>query len=148
MPAPTEVQSATLKKFLQGWETITAESWTGLWSDNCTQQFLPFSLGLPPKSREEVLQTLPKLLSVLRDWKLDIHHVVHDPAHSKAAIYATSTANTIFGDFKWNNDYAIFVMLTEDGRQIDRIQEMVDTAFFGEFSSRFQKYMSQQGAPP
>ncbi|KAE8385294.1 hypothetical protein BDV23DRAFT_165206 [Aspergillus alliaceus] len=78
MPAPTEVQSATLKKFLQGWETITAESWTGLWSDNCTQQFLPFSLGLPPKSREEVLQTLPKLLSVLRDWKLDIHHVVHD----------------------------------------------------------------------
>lgn len=36
------------------------------------------------------------------------------------------------------NEYAAFVTLTEDGKQISKIEEMVDTAFFAE--------MDRQGA--
>jgi hypothetical protein len=42
---------------------------------------------------------------------------VHDAAKSKAVIYATSKADTPFGDFKWTNEYAVFVTFTEDGEK-------------------------------
>ena len=78
--------------------------------------------------------------------QLDIHHVVHDVARSKAAIYAVSKADTPFEDFKWNNEYAVFVTLTDDGTQIIGMEEMVDTAFYQKFRPRFEKYMQEQGA--
>jgi len=58
---------------------------------------------------------------------------VHDAAKSKAVIYATSKADTPFGDFKWTNEYAVFVTFTEDGEKVSKVEEMVDTAFFQEF---------------
>jgi hypothetical protein len=70
MPAPAHVQAATLEKFIDDWRTITPESWTALWADDCTQRFLPYSLGIPPQTRDEVLVMLPKLLSILENWKV------------------------------------------------------------------------------
>ena len=69
---------------------------------------------------------------------------MHDAAKSKAVIYATSNADTPFGDLKWTNEYAVFVTFTEDGTQINRMEEMVDTAFFQQFMPKFQQYMGEQ----
>ena len=61
-------------------------------------------------------------------------------------MYATSRADTPFGDFKWTNEYAVFVSFTEDGEQINKVEEMVDTAFYQEFFPKFQRYMSGREA--
>ncbi|KAF5131503.1 hypothetical protein MHUMG1_07654 [Metarhizium humberi] len=139
MPAPAEVQAATIDKFIEGWGTNNPEAWVQLWTDDCTNKILPFSLGAPPMSKDTVVsKALPKLFGNLANWKLQVYEVVLDTKKSKAAIYATSKADTPFGDFKWANEYAAFVTLTEDGKQISKIEEMVDTAFFAE--------MDRQGA--
>ena len=78
---------------------------------------------------------------------MEVYEVVHDAERSKAVIYLTSTADTPWEDFKWNNEYSVFVTFTEDGKQINKMEEMVDTALFKEFSPRFQKYLSEQKAP-
>ncbi|KAE9364967.1 hypothetical protein N431DRAFT_473061 [Stipitochalara longipes BDJ] len=133
MPAPASVQAATLNKFIEVWKTTSPEAWTSLWSDDCTHRLLPFSLKAQPMSKADVLKSLPKLFAILKNWELDVHQIVHDAARSKAVIYATSAADTPFGDFKWTNEYAVFVYFTEDGEKISQIEEMVDSAFFQEF---------------
>lgn len=77
---------------------------------------------------------------------MDFYEVIHDAAKGKAVIYATSYADTIFDDFKWTNEYAVFITFTENGEQINKMEEMVDTAFFQEFFPRFQKYLIEQEA--
>ena len=69
---------------------------------------------------------------------------MHDASKGKAVIYATSGGDTPFGDFRWTNEYAMFVTFTEDGKQINRTEEMVNAAFYQEFFPRFQKYLSEQ----
>ena len=71
---------------------------------------------------------------------------MHDASKGKAVIYATTRADTPFGDFKWTMEYAVFVSFTEDGEQINRMEEMMDTAFYHEFFPKFQRYMSEQKA--
>lgn len=70
MPASQQVQAQTLEKFIEGWRTISAESWTALWSDKCTQRFLPLAMGIPPSSKPEIMAQLPQLLSVLSNWEV------------------------------------------------------------------------------
>ncbi|KAI9648484.1 Monooxygenase dmxR10 [Ciborinia camelliae] len=146
MPAPTEVQAATLDKFIAGWKEFTPESWMATWSEDCTQKMLPLSLGVPARSRSEVLEILPGLVDILKNYRLDIREIVHDSPRSKAVIYAISYADTSFGDLKWTNEYAVFVTFTEDGTKVKKIEEMVDSAFYQEFFPKFQQYMKEQGA--
>jgi hypothetical protein len=70
MPAPAEVQAATLHKFIAGWKEFTPESWMATWSEDCTQKMLPLSLGIPARSRTEVLGILPKLIGILKNYKV------------------------------------------------------------------------------
>ncbi|KAL4815781.1 hypothetical protein BDW67DRAFT_185500 [Aspergillus spinulosporus] len=140
MPAPAHIQAATLDKFIAGWKTFTPEAWMASWSADCTQQILPFSLGVPARSRAEAQQVLPKLI------ELEIRKVVHDADRGTAALYVTSKADTPFeGDFKWTNEYAVFLTFTEDGQGICKMEEMVDTAFYRDFFPRFQIYLAEKG---
>ncbi|CAO2648459.1 Nn.00g077260.m01.CDS01 [Neocucurbitaria sp. VM-36] len=139
MSSPAEVQAATINTFIEGWKTKDPEKWTVNWTDDCTNTILPFSMKHPGWSKEDVEKVhLPRLFTTLSNWKLNVYEIIHDVAKAKACIYATSHADTPFGDFKWTNEYAAFLTLTEDGTKVKKIEEMVDTAFFAE--------MAKQGA--
>ncbi|KAM0795935.1 hypothetical protein BDR22DRAFT_882858 [Usnea florida] len=147
MPAPAHIQTATLDRFIGGWRKWTPEDWMATWSGDCVQKMLPLSLGVPAKSVAQVKVILPRLMEILTNYELHIYEIVHDAPKGKAVVYATSRADTPFGDFKWTNEYAVFVSFTEDGEQINKVEEMVDTAFYQEFFPKFQRYMSGREAP-
>jgi len=69
MPAPAHIQAATLEKFIAGWKKWTPEDWMATWSADCKQRMLPFSLGVPLRSRAEVQVILPKLMEILTNYE-------------------------------------------------------------------------------
>lgn len=73
-----------------------------------------------------------------------MYEILHDTAKGKSAIYATSSADTRFGDFKWVQEYAAFITLTEDRTKIGHITEMVDTAFFAEMGRQSAKFAAAE----
>ncbi|KAI0192437.1 hypothetical protein F4808DRAFT_443146 [Astrocystis sublimbata] len=146
MPDTAQIQAATLEQFLAGWKQFTPQSWTEQWSEDFQQQMLPFNLRVPPQPRGQALARLTKLMETLKNYEVNFHQVVHDSTRGKAFIYATSTADTIFGDFKWTNEYSVIITFTDDGRQINKLEEMVDTDFFRVFWPKFEGYLRSQGA--
>lgn len=70
MPAPANVQAATLEKLIDAWKTLSAKDTMALWSDDFKQQILPLSLGAPVHSRTQAEAVYPKLTEALSDWKV------------------------------------------------------------------------------
>lgn len=113
---------------------MTPKDMLATWSDDATQQKLPFSIGRASRTRAQVEATLPKLAQILTYYtvsllinpnaypsserldlphaKLTVYNVVHDAAKGKAVIYAITRADTPFG-MERTNEYACFVTLEE-----------------------------------
>jgi hypothetical protein len=70
MPAPAEIQAATLDKFLTAWKNQAAQDTIALWSDDFKQQLLPYSLGLPSHNRAKAAIVYPKLMGSLKNWQV------------------------------------------------------------------------------
>lgn len=73
-----------------------------------------------------------------------MYDIIHDVAKGKACVYATSKADTPYDGFKWTNEYAAFLTLSEDGKKVAKIEEMVDTAFFAEMAKQGAAYRAAQ----
>ncbi|KAH0594815.1 hypothetical protein MHUMG1_07650 [Metarhizium humberi] len=136
------LQAATIDRFVEGWKINSGEAWTELWADGCTNTILPFSLNCAPMSKAHVLGS--KHFGNVSNWKLEVYEVLHDTAKGKSAVYATSSADTRFGNFKWSQEYAAFITLTEDRMKIGHITEMVDTAFFAEMGRQSAKFAAAE----
>ncbi|BCS21606.1 uncharacterized protein APUU_22038S [Aspergillus puulaauensis] len=144
MPAPVQIQKETIDKFLTTWKNGAAQETVALWADDFEQQLLPYSLQQPPRPRAHAEFFYPKLVNNLANWKLDIKRIIHETSQGTAAVYATSSADTPIPGESWTNEYAVFISLTKDGSKVNRLEEMVDSAFYERFFPIFQKYLVEQ----
>ncbi|RMZ74761.1 hypothetical protein DV737_g5767, partial [Chaetothyriales sp. CBS 132003] len=133
---PADVQQQTLTNFIAAWETWSAEGMIACFSPDIEQRSMPLALGIPGRTRKEIEFVLPKLVQAVDNYDLKIGHVVHDTAHNKAAIYATASGNTPFGDF--NNEYACFIVFDDKGEKIRQLDEFMDSIFLMKFFVGFK----------
>ncbi|KAG6358774.1 hypothetical protein INS49_012293 [Diaporthe citri] len=144
MPAPAEVQAATLDEFIKGWEGWTPRGFLDTWSNSCTQKTLPFSANVPTRTKDHTEHLFPILMSLLTDFQLTVHNVVHDVANGKAAIYAFTKANTPVGPYQ--NEHALFLWFNEDGKKVEKIEEMFDGVFMKDFMPKLEKHIAEHEA--
>lgn len=72
MPAPVNVQEVTLQKFIGAWEAWSAEGQLAVFTDDIVQRTLPFSLGIPPRTRQQMGAVLPRLEEVVSNYKVSV----------------------------------------------------------------------------
>lgn len=144
MPASAEIQAATLDEFIKGWEGWTPRGFLDTWSNSCTQKALPFSENVPIRTKDHMAHLFPILMSLLTDFQLTVHNVVHDVANGKAVIYALSKANTPVGPYQ--NEHALFLWFNEDGNKVEKIEEMFDGVFMKEFMPKLEKHIAEHEA--
>lgn len=70
MPAPAHVQEKTLNIFMEAWARWSAKDMLAVFSDDFMQSSLPFSLGVPARTRPEVEAVLPKLMQTVTNFKV------------------------------------------------------------------------------
>jgi hypothetical protein len=71
------------------------------------------------------------------DLTIYLDHIIEDDKASTMVIWAHGTANTPAGPY--TNEYAIFLWFNEDGTQVKRFVEMVDSASSSDFFPRLAK---------
>uniref|UniRef100_A0A915Q9E4 Dcr3 n=1 Tax=Diaporthe longicolla TaxID=54899 RepID=A0A915Q9E4_9PEZI len=138
MPAPAHVQRATIDAFLDGWDKWTPEAFLATWSEDCTQKTLPYSHNVPIRDRANTNHLFPILMSIMDNFQLKTHNIVHDAAENKAAVYCSTTADTPFGPY--TNEHAIFLWFNEAGDKIVKIEEMFDQFTMKDFAPQLEKY--------
>jgi ketosteroid isomerase-like protein len=62
---------------------------------------------------------------------------LHDPDAHTCMIHARSTADTKIGPYA--NEYALFLTFTEDGSEVLRFEEFVDSAYSEKFFAELMK---------
>lgn len=83
----------------------------------------------------------PLALGSDKYWQLEIHNIVHDSTHSKAVLYCITKADTPF--MPYHNEQAVFVWFDDNG-QINKVEEMFDSAFMNDFMPKFRQYMAEK----
>jgi len=76
--------------------------------------------------------------------QLNADPIIYDADERKAAFYLTGTADTPIG--KYNNEYAFFLKFAEDGKKIERIEEMLDSGSSGPFYQKLIQHMMEAGS--
>jgi hypothetical protein len=72
MPAAAEIEAKTIEEFISGWRSWQPVVFLSSFSPDCTQTALPFNSGKPTRSREELEQLFPILMSTLSNFKVCI----------------------------------------------------------------------------
>lgn len=76
MPAPAEVQAATLDKFIESWRRWSPDDFLATWSEDLNFTTLPFSYGKPTRARPQLEPRYRLLMSTLKNlevWKQEAH---------------------------------------------------------------------------
>nr|POE56462.1 hypothetical protein CFP56_33434 [Quercus suber] len=163
MTDTTQAQAATIQAFVAGWKAWKPDEFLASWSKDCTQHTLPFSAGVPSRSRADTERIFPMLMSIVTNFRvsiesisgspnnewliaagsqLEITTIVHDPAENKAAVYAITKADSPIGPYA--NEHALFLWFDDEGSRVTRIEEMFDAAFMDGFLPKLHEYMRQQ----
>jgi hypothetical protein len=80
MPATAQVQAQHIDKFINGWASWEPNNLLSTLSSDCTQRALPFRSETPPRSRQDLEQLFPVLLSTLTNFKaIAIFHRCVEP---------------------------------------------------------------------
>ena len=77
MPAQAYIQAATLNRFLDAWKKWDATEWLATFADDFEQVSLPFSMGLPARTRAEVDMVLPKLMATVTNYQVSLLLIDH-----------------------------------------------------------------------
>lgn len=72
MPAPIEIQAATLQKYIEGWKKWTPSESIATWSDDVTFKQLPLSCGKPSRSRKQLEPRYIMLLENLKNFQVGV----------------------------------------------------------------------------
>ena len=80
------------------------------------------------------------LLPLFRSFTLTVHEVVHDGR--KVAMHLTSAAETDIGPYR--NEYMVMLEMTEDGSQVEKLLEFVDTAYTLPFFERLKAHHAER----
>nr|POE78409.1 austinol synthesis protein h [Quercus suber] len=142
MTGTAQAQAATLDAFVAGWKAWDPDQFLASWSRDCTQHTLPFSAGVPSRSRADTERIFPMLMSFVTNFQLEVTLTVHDPAEGKAAVYAVTKADSPVGPYA--NEHALFLWFDEHGTKVTRIEEMFDAAFMDGFLPKLHEHMRQQ----
>jgi hypothetical protein len=79
----------------------------------------------------------------VRRGQVKVESEIFDPISKKAALHLSSTAITPLGQY--GNEYAVFLSFTEDGSQITRFEEMVDSAYSEKFFKELRGHLQNHG---
>ena len=118
---------ATAQSAIQGYNTWTPASVLSYRSPTCLHYILPSSLHRPPLNNDQYAAYFTPIMPAFKDFHVTVHDSIVDEAARKVVMYASSSASTALGPY--NNEYMLILHMTEDGRQVDRFYEFVDSAY-------------------
>ncbi|KAI2484935.1 hypothetical protein Ptr902_03875 [Pyrenophora tritici-repentis] len=124
-------QKATTQAVIDAYNAWDIEKILAVRAPDCTTRVLPASMGRPNMSNSEYRERMNQVMSCFRKFTLTIHEEVHDADAHKCMMHLSSTSETDIGPY--TNEYALILHFTDDGKQVIKFLEFVDSAYSTKF---------------
>ncbi|KAF9728536.1 hypothetical protein PMIN06_011507 [Paraphaeosphaeria minitans] len=99
-------------------------------------------MGRAAKSNDEYRAYLSTIMPLYSNFTVAVLQEIHDAETHTCIIHASSKAETEIGQY--GNEYALILTFTEDGKQVTRFEEFVDSAYSERFVAALAKATSSQ----
>jgi ketosteroid isomerase-like protein len=106
---------------------------------NCTQKIYPLRLKRPALNNERYRKYFEPFLSQFENYRIDVLDYTEDPKQHKVAFHLKASGKTPVGDY--NNEFAVYLKMTDDDRQIVEVKEFVDSGFSVPFFTKLTARM-------
>jgi len=120
---------------ITGFNTHSIETIMSHRAADCTQHFLPASMPHAPMSNDAFRAFYAKLMPSFRGYTIHVRDVLEDRAKHRVMFWTELEAETDAGPFR-PGVTLLFVDLSDDGEQILRVTEFVDSQYGKEFMGK------------
>lgn len=127
------------------------ESYSSLSPDKLSSHFaegfhhvaLPSTLGMPTRSKEDFQKHAQMIFGVFETFRMTPQEVFEDPAKNTVIVHAKMGGDLFKGLGDYENEVILIMQMTEDGSQVVKLTEFVDTATGFKLREKLSSVMGQ-----
>ena len=134
----------TAMRLIDGYNEWNIEAIMAPRAPNCTHEILPKRLGQGPMNNTPYIEYMTAFIPLFKGFNVEVLDITEDPKRHQVALHARSTAETALG--KYENEYALFLRMTDDAKQIIEMKEFVDSGYSQDYFARLREL--QAGSKP
>ncbi|CAN8103239.1 unnamed protein product [Discula destructiva] len=114
--------------------------------EDCIHQVVPSSLSRPPYTNASYRAYFGSIMPLFTNFTPKVHMLVEDADANTVAIWCSSKAETVIGDY--DNEYTLLLHFNEVGDKVTKFIEFVDTDSSKKFFGRLREYVEAQKGMP
>jgi hypothetical protein len=138
----SKTRHETIQRLLDGYSSLSVPTLLSPLSSRFTHQVLPKSLGMPVRDKDSFAQHATGIFSIFSQFSMVPQSINDDPSTGVVTIHAKMLGTLRKGGGgeggKWENECIMLVRLSGDGREVEAIEEFVDSAKALEMGRRFK----------
>ena len=139
-----DILLSTAQEVIQAYNTWTPASVLSFRSPTCLHRIRPSTLNYPALTNEQYAAYFNPIMPAFDRFHLTVHDSIVDEVARKVVMHASSSAVTKLGPY--GNEYVLILHMTEDGRQVDRFDEFVDSAYSTDYMPRLRDALAAESA--
>lgn len=118
----------TTQALLDGYSSLDVEQLTAPLSRGFTHQVLPESLGLPIRNAKQFVKHATEIFSIFREFRMSPKAIFEDQGQNAVVVHARMEGILKGSDEEWLNECVMIIAFSEDGTQVVKVTEFVDSA--------------------
>lgn len=118
----------TTQALLDGFSSLDVDQLTAPLSSDFTHQVLPESLGMPVRNKKQFAKHAAEVFSVFSEFRMNPKAMFEDQGQNVVVVHAGMKGILKSSHEEWLNECMMIICLSEDGTEVVKITEFVDSA--------------------
>lgn len=118
----------TAQALLDGYSSLNVDQLTAPLASDYTHQILPESLGVPIRHAKQFAEHAAEIFSMFSEFRMNPKAIFEDQGQNAVVVHARMEGKLKDGEEEWLNECVLIIYLSEDGSQVVKVKEFVDSA--------------------
>lgn len=118
----------TTEALLDGYSSLNVDRLTAPLSRDFSHQVLPESLGMPTRNAKQFAEHAAQIFSVFNEFRMRPRAMFEDQEQNVVVVHARMEGKLKASNEEWLNECVMMVSLSDDGKEVVKVEEFVDSA--------------------
>ncbi|KAI3397273.1 hypothetical protein diail_11072 [Diaporthe ilicicola] len=133
----------TAETLLDGYSSLNIDQLTAPLSPDFSHQVLPESLRMPIRNAKQFAEHAAEIFSVFSEFRMRPKAIFDDQQQNVVVVHARMEGTLKGSNEQWLNECVMIIYMSEDGTQVVKVKEFVDSAKATEMRKKHAPNMSE-----